>query len=167
MNRPLRRLLPTMLVAAVAFGLWQLAASFTVAADLARILLFAAAGIGLVAVLEFRGAGNMKGCMTFMALLLLPAFGLAMAGVDRLAAMPELDPLVGWAGGFRVPAFLAVAAGALGFVFFARQKFFGKSRIRISSYTETVLITVFFALVGGVTGLVWMALDYGLRQVGL
>lgn len=162
---PARRLLPFLLSIGIAIGFWRLTTSDVVLTDLTQILLFAGLGVALVAYRESRGPAKMKGCATFASMLLLPVLALIMAGLSHLAAMPALDPIVNWAGRLRFPAFLAIGAGTAGLFLVGFQKLGRKSRRGVPDYAETLLLGTFFALAGGFVGMVWIALESGLKHV--
>ena len=132
----------------------------------ARFILFALLVVIVTAGFD-RQNSNMRGCMTVLALLYAPLAAGAMLLLDHVAVHQWLDPAVGWAGAFRLPAMLACVAGLATLVISGRKQIRRNKRWRAWAAIEIVLTALTTALFAGLLGLAWIGIGAGLRWAGL
>ena len=133
---------------------------------LAQFILFALLVVIVTASFDRQG-GNMKGCMTVLALLYGPLAAVAMLLLDHLAAYQFLDPILGWAGAFRLPVMLAGVVGVAALFVAGRRRMRRVKRWRAWQLIEIASISLLTALFAGLFGLAWIGIGTGLRGAGL
>ncbi len=165
----MRRWLPLLCIAAFFIGLQLLLAEYRATFEFLQIALFAILIIGLTARNDKNG--SMKGCMTVLSFLFAPLLALLMALTEQLAIWSALDPAIGWAGSFRLPAMLAMAASAVAIMVAVVRRLKSREKLLVLTIIGDALLGLFIAaIVGGVAsvaGFVWLAIGWGLNQVGL
>ena len=153
-------------IAAVYAGVQDIAAGKLDIVPIGQAALFALLVIALTARSD-RGNGNMQGCMTFLSLLYAPVCAFALLLLDFVATRSWLDPVLGWAGAFRLPVMLAGLVGPVMLVFTARVRMRRAKRWRGWMVVEIMLSAVMAGLVAGLCGLIWVGIGAGLRWAGL
>lgn len=165
----MRRWLPLLCIAAVSVGLYLLLAEYRASFAFLQIGLFAALIVVLVATNDKNG--SMKGCITVLSFLFAPFFALLMALIEQLAIWSALDPAIGWAGNFRLPAMLAMAASAVAMVVAIVRRLKSREKLLVLTIIGDALLGLFIAaIIGGVAsvaGFVWLGIGWGLNQAGL
>lgn len=165
----MRRWMPLLFVAAFFLGLQLLFAEYSASFEFLQIGLFAALIVLLVARNDKNG--SMKGCMTFLSFLFAPILAILMALTEQLAIWSVLDPAIGWAGAFRLPAMMAMAASAVAMLVAIVRRLKGREKLLVLTLVGDALLGMFIAaIIGGLAslaGFVWLGIGYGLRWAGL
>lgn len=165
----MRRWLPLLCIAAFFVGLQLLLARYDAGLEFLQIGLFAVLIVLLVAKNDTRS--EMKGCATILSLGFAPLLSIVMALIEQLAMWPALDPVIGWAGYFRLPALLAMAASTVAVVVATVRRLKSKKKLLVLTIIGDILLGLFIAaIVGGVAsvaGFVWLGIGYGLDWAGL
>ena len=165
----MRRLLPLLCITVSFIGLHLLLAENRATLSFLQIGLFAALIVLLVARNDKHS--SIKGCMTILSFLFAPFLGILMALTEQLAIWSALDPAIGWAGNFRLPAMLAMAASAVAMVVAVVRRLKSREKLLVLTIIGDALLGLFIAaIVGGVAsgaGFIWLTIGWGLNQAGL
>lgn len=165
----MRRWLPLFATAAFFVGLHLLLAKYQAVFGFWQIAIFAALIVALTA--RNSKGSTMPGCMTFLSLLFAPLLAVLMALTEVLAMWSALDPFIGWAGFFRLPALLAMTGSALALIVAVGRRLRSKQRLRFPDVIGDFLLGLFIAAIVGVVssiaGFIWLGIGYGLGWAGL
>lgn len=134
----------------------------------AQVVLFAL--LVVIVTASFDRGGQMRGCMTILSFLFAPVAALVMLLLDSAAAHHALDPALGWAGTFRLPAMLAGVVGPVALVLLGSARIRRAKtwrRVRGWMVVEVVMSAMMLALLVALFGLAWVGLGAGLRWTGL
>lgn len=124
----------------------------------------------VVVTASFDRNGQMRGCMTILSFLFAPVAALVMLLLESAATHAALDPVLDWAGAFRLPAMLAGIVGPIALVLLGRGRIRrAKSWRRVRGWMlfEVVILAAMMALFIALLGLAWVAMGAGLRWAGL
>jgi hypothetical protein len=157
----------TFVIAALIFGISQILAATGRTAGFWQIIICCAIGIAWAAYTNAKRPDNMGGCMMLLALVAVPLFVFFMAGVNWIALRPEADIIVGWAGGYRLPALMFIVVFLFALVTIGYRKL---KRIKRKQFSDFAIVTVtasIFGTLAGLAGFIWLAVAFALRKLGL